>query len=316
MRVLIAGATGVLGRQLVPALRAAGHDVVALSRSGATVPTDGVEPVAVNAMDAHALRRVVRIARPDAVVNLLTAIPREIDPRHMVRDFARTNLLRTVATDHLLAAADEAGVGRVVSEGLAYAYAPSDAGPTTEDAVLWVDAPRQFRPNVDALLALEHRTAASHGVVLRFGHVYGPGTTYATDGSFVRQVRARRVPLVGGGTSVFSFVHVIDAAAAIVAAVESEVTGAVNVVDDDPAPMSEWLPYLAGLVGAPAPRSVPTFAARLAAGRWGAAYLTRLRGADNARARRDLGGRRGGRAGWPAWPPSSRGSTRSRPRTG
>jgi nucleoside-diphosphate-sugar epimerase len=223
---------------------------------------------------------------------MLTAIPAEVNPKRLARDFELTNRLRTEGTRNLLDAAEKAGVQQVISQGLAYAYDPDGSGPADEDAPLWKQPPRPFVPVLAALRELERRTMDAGGLVVRLGHLYGPGTIYAPDGSFVRQVRAGRVPLVGGGTAVFSFTHVQDGAAAVVAALardgHPENGSVLNVVDDHPARMSEWLPYLARLLDAREPKRVPTTLARLAVGPWGVAFMTRLRGADNARAKDSL----------------------------
>ncbi|EOD65739.1 NAD-dependent epimerase/dehydratase family protein, partial [Amycolatopsis vancoresmycina] len=282
----------------------------------------GAEVLVADALDRDGVRAAVRQAAPDTVVNLLTAIPAEPDPKHLARDLAVTNRLRTEGTRNLLAAAGDA---RVISQGLAYGYQP-DAGPAGEDAPLWrAGPPPQFVPVLAALMELERLTTRAGGLVLRLGHLYGPGTTFAVlaalmelerlttragglvlrlghlygpgttfagDGRFTRQVRAGRVPLAGGGHAVFSFTHADDAAAAVTAAVDRDVvTGVLNIVDDEPAPVHDWLPDLARLLGAPAPRKVPAAVARLAVGSWGVAFLNRLRGADNARARLRLGWR-------------------------
>ncbi|GAA2136096.1 NAD(P)-dependent oxidoreductase [Streptomyces synnematoformans] len=288
MRVLVAGATGVIGRQLLPALVAAGHDVVGLSRTapGADTGPAGMRIVVGDALDRASVARAVDEAAPDAVVNMLTAIPPEIDPKRLAEQFALTNRLRTEGTRNLLAAAG--GVKRVIAQGLAYVYDPEGAGPADEDAPLWRRPPGQFAPVLAALQELERTTRDAGGLVLRLGHLYGPGTLYAPDGAFVRQVRAGRLPLVGGGTATFSFSHTYDVATAVVAALAGDQTGVLNVVDDEPAPMSEWLPFLAHLVGAPEPKRVPVFLARFAVGPWGVAFMSRLRGADNTRAKATL----------------------------
>lgn len=291
MRVLVAGATGVIGRQLVPLLISSGHDVIGLARSrarAAAVERAGAKLVVANALDRFELLRVVRDAAPDAVVHVLTAIPAAINPRRLARDFAMTNRLRTEGTRNLLDAAIDASVKRIITQGLAYAYDPSGDGVANEDTPFWPNPPKQFVPVLAALRELEQLTNAANGLVLRFGHLYGPGSIYAADGSFVQQVRAGKVPLVGEGSATFSFTHSHDAASAIVAALDKDVTGALNIVDDEPAPMNEWLPFLAKLLNAPAPKKAPAALARLAVGGWGVAFMTRLRGADNARARLSL----------------------------
>ncbi|WP_405875959.1 MULTISPECIES: NAD-dependent epimerase/dehydratase family protein [unclassified Streptomyces] len=278
MRVLVAGATGVIGRTLVPLLTSVGHDVISLSR------TPGPGRVAADALDRGALHQAVREAAPDAVVNMLTAIPAELDPRHLARDFTLTNRLRTEGTRNLYEAAQDAGATKIVAQGLAYAYDPAGDGPANEDAPLWRRPPKQFGPVLGALRELEARTAEAGGTVLRFGHLYGPGTSYAADGSFTRQVTAGKVPLVGGGRAVFSFTHAHDAATAVTAALDRPATGPLNIVDDTPVPLREWLPELARMLDAPRPKKAPAVLARLAVGGWGVAFMNELRGADNARA--------------------------------
>lgn len=291
MRVLVAGATGVIGNHLVPLLCSAGHDVVALARSGkraVAVERAGAEIVVADALDRDAVFRAVAGAAPDIVVNMLTAIPAELNPRRLAKEFEQTNLLRTRGTRNLIDAGRESGVRRVIAQGLAFAYEPDGDGLADEDTPFWGNPPRQFVPALAALRELERQTRQAGGLVLRFGHLYGAGSVYARDGSFTAQVRTGKVPLVGGGTATFSFTHAHDAATAIVAALDKNVGGALNIVDDDPAPMSEWLPVFADLLGARRPRSVPAAIARMAVGGWGVAYMTRLRGADNARAKLGL----------------------------
>jgi nucleoside-diphosphate-sugar epimerase len=291
MRVLVAGGSGVIGRQLLPLLASVGHDVTVLARSGkraAEFERTGAAIVTGDALDRQAVLRAVDLAAPDAIVNMLTAIPAELNPRKLSRDFAPTNLLRTVGTSHLVEAAGRTGVRRVISQGLAYAYEPGGDGPADEDTPFWGRPPRQFAPVLAALRELERRTGDAGGLVLRFGHLYGPGSIYAPDGSFVRQVRAGKVPVVGGGTATFSFTHAHDAATAIVAALDKNASGALNVVDDDPAQVREWLPALAQVLGARRPPAAPALLARAAVGGWGVAYMTRLRGADNTRAKGTL----------------------------
>ncbi|PZG12874.1 NAD-dependent epimerase/dehydratase family protein [Nonomuraea aridisoli] len=266
MRVLVAGATGVVGRQLVPLLASVGHEVV---------------PFTADLLDREASVRAVRRAAPDAVVHLATRVPAAINPRTFARDFAVTNRLRGEGTRNLLEAA---GGARVITQSLAYVYRPG-AEPAGEDEPLWDDAPAPFQPSLRALIELERLTGERGGLALRFGHLTGPGTHYDTDGSMTRQVADGRLPILGDGGSVFSFTHVHDAATAIVAALDRQVTGVLNVVDDHPVPMREWVPAYAARLGGPAPKRLPVFMARLFAGAWGVAFMTRLRGAANHRAR-------------------------------
>ncbi len=277
MRVVVAGATGVIGRQLVPLLTASGHEVTQLSRQRGT-----------DLLDRAAVIDLVARTRAEAVVHMATAIPAQINPRRLGSEFALTNRLRTEGTGNLVDAAAKAGTARLIVQGLAWAYRPGD-GLADESAPLWLNPPRQFAGAVRALTELEELTGGAGGLVLRFGHLYGPGSAYAPDGSFAAQARARKLPVVGGGGSVFSFVHAADAAAAVASALDRDVTGVLNVVDDTPVAIREWLPAFAAMLDAPAPRRVPAGVAWLAGGGWGLAFMTRLRGASNARARAQLG---------------------------
>jgi nucleoside-diphosphate-sugar epimerase len=283
VRILLAGATGVIGRQTAPVLAAAGHQVIGLARTPARLPD--AEVVAADALDPAAVQRAVLAAAPDVIVHMLTAIPDPVDPRHLARDMALTNRLRTEGTANLLAAAGT----RVIAQGVAYAYDPAGSPVKGEEAPLWQDPPTQFAPVVAALRDMERRVAAAGGLVLRLGHLYGPGSSYGPDGGLTRRLRAGRLPLVGDGASMFSFIHAHDAATAILAAVEHPaVSGVLNVVDDQPTLLHDWLPEMAALLGAPAPRHVPAWLARLLVGGWGVAYMTALAGASNAHARQQL----------------------------
>lgn len=293
MKVFVAGGSGAIGTQLVPILLAAGHEVTALRRSGHRIADEKVKVVTADALNAAELRRVVLNSRPEAIVNMLTSIPAELNPRRLSRDFQVTNQLRTEATRTLAHAAKEVGGAQLISQGLAYAYDPEGSVPASESDPLWRKPPAEFRPVLTALRTLEETTREANGLVLRLGHLYGPGTIYGVDGSFTQQVRRGAVPLVGGGHAVFSFTHTWDVASAVVAALDRKPTGALNIVDDEPAPMYEWLPYLASLLDAKPPRTVPRAMARLAVGGWGVAFMDRLRGADNARARLALDWRPG-----------------------
>lgn len=293
MRIFVAGGTGAIGRRLLPLLLEAGHEVVALARSpdrARAVRELGAEPAVADALDAPALRDVVLSAEPDVVVNELTRIPDRIDPRRVVDSLAMTNRLRTEATRTLVDAAREAGARRFVSQTIAFVYRPDGEAPASEDEPLYLDAPSDFRPIVEAVRDSEQLVLGSglEGVVLRYGHLYGPGTAYSATGSFTEEVSRRRVPLVGTGAGVWSFVHVDDAASATVAAVERGGPGAYNVVDDDPAPVAAWLPEYARLVDAGAPRRVPELLGRLGAGSFGVFFMTRQRGVSNRKALREL----------------------------
>ena len=243
--------------------------------------------VVADALDPTAVAGAVRSAAPDVIVHMLTAIPDPIDPRHLARDMALTNRLRTKGTANLLAAA---GGTRVIAQGVAYAYDPAGAPVKDEDASLWRDPPTQFVPVVAALVEQERRVTWAGGLVLRLGHLYGPGSGYAPDGGHARRLRAGTLPLIGDGASLFSFLHAHDAATAILAAVEHPAAGGVvNIVDDQPTLVHDWLPEMAAMLGAPAPRHVPAWLARLLVGGWGVAFMTGLAGASNLRAREQLG---------------------------
>jgi nucleoside-diphosphate-sugar epimerase len=284
MRVLLAGATGVIGRQAVPVLAVAGHQVTGLARTPIRLPD--AEVLAVDALDRAAVADAVRSARPDVIVHMLTAVPDPVDPRHLARDMGLTNRLRTQGTANLVAAA---GGARVIAQGVAYAYDPAGSPVKNEDAPLWHDPPAEFGPELAALVEQERRVTWAGGLVLRLGHLYGPGSSFAPDGGFARRLRAGKVPLVGDGASMFSFIHAHDVATAILAAVEHPAaSGVCNIVDDQPTLIHDWLPEMAAMLGAPAPRHVPAWLARLSIGEWGMTYMTGMAGASNRLARHQL----------------------------
>jgi nucleoside-diphosphate-sugar epimerase len=223
---------------------------------------------------------------PEVVVNLLTAIPHSPNPRKFDRDFAKTNRLRTEGTANLVVAT---GGVRMISESIAFAYAPEGGPVADESKPLWEHGPKPFRPAVEALKELERITAETGGVAVRFGSLVGPGTGFGPDGMVITAVRGGKLPIVGDGSGIFSFVHTHDAATAIVAALERpEVRGAVNIVDDHPLATRDWVPALARLIGAPKPKRIPEWLARLVVGSWGAAFLNGMAGAANARAKATL----------------------------
>jgi nucleoside-diphosphate-sugar epimerase len=295
MRVFVAGATGAIGRPLVPLLLAAGHEVTGLTRSherAAELRAAGAEAVVADALDPAALDAALASAAPEAVVHQLTELPAAYERRALAEGYARTNRLRREGTANLVHSSRAHGVHRLVAQSIAFLYAPAGDSIKDEDAPPYLDAPEPFGQAVAGCVDLEHQvTAASdlEGTVLRYGFFYGPGTHYARDGGLAEQVRRRRFPVVGSGEGLFSFIHVEDAAAATVAALERGRPGVYNVVDDEPAPLREWLPVYAAALGAKPPRRVPAFVARLAAGRMAAEMATALRGASNAKARAELG---------------------------
>ena len=294
MKVMVFGATGAVGRPLVGMLRARGHEVAGTTRDPAragALRDLGVEPIVCDALDADAVARVLDEHRPEVIVNQLTSLSAPFNPRRYVDWVEPTNILRSRGTRNLVDAARAAGTRLLVSQSIAFSYTWDGSGLAAEDDAL-LEADGDFARAVTAMTELEQMTLHSEGltgIVLRYGYFYGPGTSYSAAGDIGQMVRKRRFPIVGAGTGVFSFVHVEDAAAATVAAIERGVPGVFNVVDDDPAAMRDWLPAYAAALGAKPPRRVPLWLARLVTGRFVADGAARLRGASNARARRELG---------------------------
>ena len=295
MRVFVAGATGAIGRPLVPRLLAAGHEVVGMTRSperAEALRAASADAVVCDVYDRDALEEAVGAARPEVVVNQLTDIPHALEPRKHAEQMAGLERIRAEGYPNLVKAAQDAGARRLVAQSIAFIYAPApSAPPATEDEPLWDDVPEPFATTLRATLAGERAVLDSglEPLVLRYGWFYGPGTSYAADGATTEMIRRRRYPVIGNGAGVSSFVHVDDAADATVAAVASGRTGVLNVVDDDPAPLREWLPATAKTIGAPRPLRVPKVAVRLAAGSFVVAFSTQQRGAANARAKEALG---------------------------
>jgi nucleoside-diphosphate-sugar epimerase len=293
MRVFLAGATGAIGRQLVPLLLAAGHEVTGTTRSPSRAEAllaAGAEAAILDALDADALDAAVRRARPDAVIHQLTALPPRIDPRRIERDFAATNRLREEATPVLVQTAHAVGA-RVIAQSAASLYAPGPPGTVhVEDDPLIdpQDAPKPFQRTAQAVGEHERHVLAADGIVLRYGYLYGPGSTISVEGALAREVSRRRLPLVEDGAGVWSFVHVHDAAGAALAALAHTGPAVYNIVDDEPAATAQWLPALAAALDAPAPLRIPALAARIAAGSHSVETMTRAQGAANARARREL----------------------------
>jgi nucleoside-diphosphate-sugar epimerase len=292
VKVFLAGATGAIGAPLLRLLVADGHEVTGMTRSperAQAVRAAGAQAAIADALDAQAVIDAVAAARPEAIVHELTSIPPRLDPRKVVRDFALTDRLRTEGTRNLVAAAQQAGASRIVAQSIAFAYAPGPPGRVhDEDDPLITDPPAQFKRSAEAIAELERTVLGAGGVVLRYGYFYGPGTSIAADGSLGREVARRRLPVIGGGGGVWSFIHVEDAARATVAALKRGALGVYNVVDDEPAAVREWVPALAGALGAKPPRRVPACLARPLAGEYGLMTMMRAQGATNARAKQQL----------------------------
>ena len=289
MRVFVAGGTGVIGQRLVPELVARGHQVTATtSQAGrvASLERMGADAVVMDGLDAASVGEAVAAAKPDTIVHQMTSIAGKPDFRHMDRWFATTNRLRTEGTDHLLAAAEAAGVSHVVAQSFGSFNGIRTRGwVKTEEDGLEPMTGTVAEPQMAAISHVEDVVVKAGGVALRYGGFYGPG---ASDDQ-LEVVRKRQFPLVGGGTGYFSWIHVDDAASATVLAIEQQAKGLFNIVDDEPAPASEWLPYLASATGAKRPRKVPTWLARLVAGNVAVGMMTEGRGFSNAKAKRELG---------------------------
>jgi 2-alkyl-3-oxoalkanoate reductase len=315
MKILIAGASGAIGRALVPLLVGAGHDVVGMvqrPRSAEIVRALGAKPRNADALDAAAVLACFREVRPEVVIHQATAIPPNLDIRRFDRDFALTNLLRTEGTRNLLTAAVDVGARQFIAQSFAgWTYGrttnggkpiktPRTAKLKTEEDPLDPNPPERMKTTLDALKTLENAVLSESqltGAVLRYGGFYGPHTSIGKDGSIVQALRRRKFPQVGDGAGVWSFVHIEDAASATAAVVKAGCGGVYNVVDDEPAPVSEWLSYLAHCAHAQPPKSVPTWMARIFVGEHVVALMNEIRGVSNAKMKRELGWT----PRWPTW---------------
>jgi nucleoside-diphosphate-sugar epimerase len=295
MRLLVAGATGALGRHLVPRLIAAGHQVIGTTRHPAkadAIRQLGGEPAVVDGLDGARVREVVLSIRPEVIVHEMTDLSSAADLRHFDRVFATSNRLRSAGLDHLLAAAREASVKRIIAQSFCgWPYAREGATVKSEEDALDPHPPRAFRRTLDAIRYLEDRvTQASDldGVVLRYGVFYGVDTGLF-DPLFIDQIAKRHVPVIGSGDGWWSFIHIEDAAHATALAVERGRPSSIyNIVDDEPAPVREWLPFLADLVGARPPRHLPAWLGRIAAGKHVVLMMTQVRAGSNAKAKNEL----------------------------
>jgi nucleoside-diphosphate-sugar epimerase len=299
MKVLVAGATGALGRQLVPRLVTAGHEVTGTTRTpakAALLEEWGARAAVLDALDPDAVAAAVAAAEPDVIVHELTALDGiDFEPRKFEALFAQTNRLRTEGTVHLLAAGRAVGVRRFVAQSFTGWPFAREGGPVkTEDDPLDPAPPSAMRSTLDAIRTLETTVLDAtwtEGIVLRYGGFYGPGTSLAPDGAMIEQIRRRRFPVIGDGAGVWSFVHIGDAADATVAAIEHGTRGVYQVVDDEPARVSDWLPAVASALVAKPPRHLPGFVGRILAGEVAMVMMSEMRGASNARAKAALGWR-------------------------
>jgi nucleoside-diphosphate-sugar epimerase len=288
MRVFVAGASGAIGTRIVPQLIDRGHEVIGTFRSPAhadRVRALGAEPVALDLLDARAVRRAVLETRPEAIIHQATDLADVRFGRSLDRSFASTNRLRTEGTDALLAAAREAGVRRFVAQSFAsYRYAREGGPVKAEDDPLDPSPPAMARQTNAAMRHLDQAVTNAGGIALRYGGFYG-----ASNDGLVKPVRKRQFPVIGDGDGISSFIHLDDAAAATVLALERDLAGIYNIVDDEPAPMREWLPALAQALGAKPPHHVPLWLAGLVAGKGMVMMAVGSRGASNAKAKRELG---------------------------
>jgi len=302
MKIFVAGAAGAIGRQLVPQLVRAGHEVAGMTRSESkdkALRELGATPVIADALDRDQVAQAVANAAPEVIIHELTAIG-ALDLRHFDRDFALTNRLRTEGSDNLLSAGRAVGAKRFIAQSYWGFYARTGGPVKGEDQPLDPHPARETRETLKAIRHLEDAVTAAdwtEGIVLRYGGFYGPGTSLAPGGDQLEMVRKRKFPLVGDAGGMWSFIHVADAAEATVAAIEHGHRGIYNIVDDDPAPVAEWLPALANTLGARKPMRVPKFVARLFTGEAGVVMMTDTRAASNAKAKRELGWR----PGHPSW---------------
>ena len=295
MKVFVAGASGAVGKRLVPQLVASGYEVVAMTRSPKNVEplrAAGAQPVVADALDRSAVLQALSQAKPEVVIHQLTALTGVKNYKKFDDEFALTNRLRTEGTDYLLEAAQAAGARRFIAQSYGnWNYARTGTGLATEEDPLDPTPPRNQQQSLQAIRYLEHAMGTAHGiegVALRYGNLYGPGTGFAADGEIVAMVRKRGFPIVGDGTGVWSFIHVDDAASAAVAAIQRGAPGIYNIADDEPAPVRIWLPELAQAVGAKPPRHIPVWLGRLVIGEVGVSLMTQIRGTTNAKARREL----------------------------
>jgi 2-alkyl-3-oxoalkanoate reductase len=291
MKVFLAGGTGVIGERLIPRLIDAGHDVVATTRSqkkAEQLRQTGAHPAVVDGLDESAVVTAVGRAEPEVVIHEMTALEGAADLRHWDRWFATTNELRTRGTDNLIRAAQLGGARRFVAQSFTGWPNVREGGPVkTEADPLDPSPPAAMRRSLDAIRYLERavlRAQGLEGIVLRYGTLYGR----ATMDDYARMLRKRKLPIIGDGAGVWSFVHLDDAAAATVSAIDRGEPGTCNVVDDEPARASEWVPYVAELVGAKRPRRIPAWLGRITAGEVAVSMMTRIRGSSNARAKREL----------------------------
>ncbi len=296
MKIFVAGATGAVGKRFVPLLISKGHHVVATTRTASkteALRALGAETIVLDGLNRSAVIDAVVASRPEAIVHQMTALASVRSLKNFDEEFAITNRLRTEGTAHLIAAAQAAGTRKLVVQSYTGWPNARTGGPVkTEDDPLDPNPPKKMSRSLAAMRELERLVAGANGVqgtVLRYGNFYGPGTAFSPDGEITRMVQRRQVPIIGSGAGIWSFIHMDDTATATLAAIESNAAGVFNIVDDEPAPVSVWLPELAKTIGAKPPRRIPAWLGRLVMGESGVSMMTKSRGSSNAKAKRVLG---------------------------
>lgn len=296
MKVFVAGASGAVGKSLVPLLVQTGYDVVAMTRSqqkALALQDMGAHAVVADGLDAASVMNAVVSTKPDVIVHQMTSLAAAKDFKNFDREFKLTNRLRTEGTDNLLAAARAAGVRRIVAQSYGnWNYERTGTALKTENDPLDPNPPANQRESLDAMRYLERRITGSsdfEGVALRFGNFYGPGTSFASDGNITDLVRKRMLPIIGNGAGRWAFIHVDDVAYATIAAIESGAPGAYNIVDNEPAFAADWIVEMAKILGAKPPMHVPVWLGRLAVGDVGVSMMTQIRGTSNKKAMTQLG---------------------------
>ena len=304
MKVFLAGATGAIGKRLTPMLVAAGHSVTGTTRypnKADAIRATGAMPAIVNALNEVEVLEAVQRAKPDVIVHELTAIPASFNLRRFDEEFAQTNRLRTEGTDNLIAAARKVGCRRIVAQSYTgWPYARTGGWIKTEEDPLMSNPELALRKSFEAIRHVESAVVGDPsiaGIVLRYGAFYGPGTSLGKGGSSLEAVRRRQLPIVGKGTGYWSFLHIDDAASATLAAIETSELGIFNICDDEPAPVSVWLPFLADALGAQPPRHLPSWIGRMVIGQHGVAWMNEIRGASNRKAKALLNWK----LRWPSW---------------
>jgi 2-alkyl-3-oxoalkanoate reductase len=292
MKIFVAGASGVIGRRLLPKLIEAGHQVTAMSRTAKnaeTIKAMGAHFVMGDAFNGGAITTIIANTKPDIVIHQMTSLPKRIEPSEVATQLAENDRLRVLGTRNLVSAAQAAGCKRVIAQSIAFAYEPSGTGLKAETDLLYGAAPKAFNGMIASVVSLERAVLKGpEGVVLRYGYLYGPGTVYASDGTFAEDVKARKIPIIGDGTGVYSFIHIDDAVAATVLALQGP-PGVYNIVDNEPAAIKDWLPYYAQVLRAKEPKTAGKFLASFGAGPYGLYLMLEQKGVSNAKAKQQLG---------------------------